>query len=160
MSKSNDIFLLFPPWKLLSRFLLVTVLLLLGTVYSGMTVLTQYFDTEPEWLLGILFSAGIAFCFINFRVSQGSFFCANILKFYALFLVVICMPSFIILEMSGYHIATVINIAFMLLSSFLIKGDKYQGLIKYQYNFFKNIKDTRLAVEKEIARGNQRNKYQ
>ena len=158
MSKNDEVFLLFPPWKLLRRFLLVTVLLLLGTVYSGMTVLTQYFDTEPEWLLGILFSTGIAFCFINFRVSQGSFFCANILKLYALFLVVICMPSFIILEGNGYYIATVINIAFMLLSFYLIKGEKYQGLIKYQYDFFKDIKDARAAVEKEMAKSNRRNK--
>lgn len=74
MSKNDEVFLLFPPWKLLRRFLLVTVLLLLGTAYSGMTVLTQYFDTEPEWLLGILFSTGVAFCLINFKVSQGSFF--------------------------------------------------------------------------------------
>ena len=158
MSKNDEVFLLFPPWKLLRRFLLVTVLLLLGTVYSGMTVLTQYFDTDPEWLLGILFSAGIAFCLINFKVSQGSFFCANILKFYALFLAVICLPTFIILEGNGYYIATVINIAFMLLSFYLIKGEKYQGLIKYQYDFFKDIKDARAAVEKEMAKGKRRNK--
>ena len=158
MSKNDEVFLLFPPWKLLRRFLLVTVLLLLGTVYSGMTVLTQYFDTEPEWLLGILFSAGIAFCLINFKVSQGSFFCANILKFYALFLAVICLPTFIILEGNGYYIATVSNIAFMLLSFYLIKGEKYQGLIKYQYDFFKDIKDARAAVEKEMAKSNRRNK--
>ena len=158
MSKNDEVFLLFPPWKLLRRFLLVTVLLLLGTVYSGMTVLTQYFDTDPEWLLGILFSAGIAFCLINFKVSQGSFFCANILKFYALFLAVICLPTFIILEGNGYYIATAINIAFMLLSFYLIKGEKYQGLIKYQYDFFKDIKDARAAVEKEMSKGNRRNK--
>ena len=158
MSKNDEVFLLFPPWKLLRRFLLVTVLLLLGTVYSGMTVLTQYFDTDPEWLLGILFSAGIAFCLINFKVSQGSFFCANILKFYALFLAVICLPTFIILEGNGYYIATVSNIAFMLLSFYLIKGEKYQGLIKYQYDFFKDIKDARAAVEKEMAKSNRRNK--
>ncbi len=158
MSKNDEVFLLFPPWKLLRRFLLVTVLLLLGTVYSGMTVLTQYFDTDPEWLLGILFSAGIAFCLINFKVSQGSFFCANILKFYALFLAVICLPSFIILEGNGYYIATVINVAFMLLSFYLIKGEKYQGLVKYQYDFFKDIKDARAAVEKEMAKSNRRNK--
>ncbi|MDO6463125.1 hypothetical protein [Pseudoalteromonas carrageenovora] len=158
MSKNDEVFLLFPPWKLLRRFLLVTVLLLLGTVYSGMTVLTQYFDTDPEWLLGILFSAGIAFCLINFKVSQGSFFCANILKFYALFLAVICLPSFIILEGNGYYIATVINVAFMLLSFYLIKGEKYQGLVKYQYDFFKDIKDARAAVGKEMAKSNRRNK--
>ncbi|MBH0059391.1 hypothetical protein I6F65_20850 [Pseudoalteromonas sp. SWXJZ94C] len=158
MSKNDEVFLLFPPWKFLRRFLLVTVLLLLGTVYSGMTLLTQYFDTNPEWLLGILFSVGIAFCLINFKVSQGSYFCAKILKYYALFLAVICLPSFIILEGNGYHIATVINIAFMLLSFYLIKGEKYQGLIKYQYDFLKDIKDARAAVEKEMAKVRQRNR--
>ncbi|MGO3785363.1 hypothetical protein NDQ71_23335 [Pseudoalteromonas sp. KG3] len=158
MAKGTEIFLLFPPWKLLRRFLLVTIILLLGTVYSGMTLLTQYFDASPEWLLGILFSVGIMFCLINFKVSQGSFLCANILKYYAVFLALICLPSFIILEGSSYHIATVTNIAFMLLSFYLIKGNKYQGLIKYQYNFFKDIKDARAAVEKEIAKGNKRKK--
>ena len=158
MAKGTQIFLLFPPWKLLRRFLLVTIILLLGTVYSGMTLLTQYFDTSPEWLLGILFSVGIMFCFFNFKVSQGSLLCAKILKYYALFLALICLPSFMILEGSGYHIATVTNIAFMLLSFYLIKGKKYQGLIKYQYNFFKDIKDARAAVEKEMAKGNRRKK--
>jgi len=156
--KNDEVFLLFPPWKLLRRFLLVTVILLMGTVYSGMTLLTQYFDTSPEWLLGILFSVGIMFCLLNFKVSQGSFLCAKILKYYALFLALICLPSFIILEGSSYHIATVTNIAFMLLSFYLIKGKKYQGLIKYQYNFFKDIKDARAAVEKEMAKGNRRKK--
>ena len=158
MFKNEEVFLLFPPWKLLRRFLLVTIILLIGTVYSGMTLLTQYFDTSPEWLLGILFSVGIMFCLLNFKVSQGSFLCAKILKYYALFLALICLPSFIILEGNGYHIATVTNIAFMLLSFYLIKGKKYQGLIKYQYNFFKDIKDARAAVEKEIAKGNKRKK--
>ena len=158
MFKNDEVFLLFAPWKLLRRFLLVTVLLLMGTVYSGMTLLTQYFDTSPEWLLGILFSVGIMFCLLNFKVSQGSFLCAKILKYYALFLALICLPSFIILEGSSYHIATVTNIAFMLLSFYLIKGKKYQGLIKYQYNFFKDIKDARAAVEKEMAKGNKRKK--
>lgn len=158
MSNNDEVFLLFPPWKLLRRFLLVTVILLMGTVYSGMTLLTQYFDTSPEWLLGILFSVGIMFCLLNFKVSQGSFLCAKILKYYALFLALICLPSFIILEGSSYHIATVTNIAFMLLSFYLIKGKKYQGLIKYQYNFFKDIKDARAAVEKEMAKGNRRKK--
>ncbi|KPH91557.1 hypothetical protein CWB58_03075 [Pseudoalteromonas sp. S201] len=158
MFKNEEVFLLFPPWKLLRRFLLVTVILLIGTVYSGMTLLTQYFDTSPEWLLGILFSVGIMFCLLNFKVSQGSFLCAKLLKYYALFLALICLPSFIILEGNGYHIATVTNIAFMLLSFYLIKGNKYQGLIKYQYNFFKDIKDARAAVEKEIAKGNKRKK--
>jgi len=156
--KNDEVFLLFPPWKLLRRFLLVTVILLMGTVYSGMTLLTQYFDTSPEWLLGILFSVGIMFCLLNFKVSQGSFLCAKILKYYALFLALICLPSFIILEGSSYHIATVTNIAFMLLSFYLIKGNKYQGLIKYQYNFFKDIKDARAAVEKEMAKGNKKKK--
>lgn len=158
MFKNEEVFLLFPPWKLLRRFLLVTVILLIGTVYSGMTLLTQYFDTSPEWLLGILFSVGIMFCLLNFKVSQGSFLCAKLLKYYALFLALICLPSFIILEGNGYHIATVTNIAFMLLSFYLIKENKYQGLIKYQYNFFKDIKDARAAVEKEIAKGNKRKK--
>ncbi|MBB1329712.1 hypothetical protein H5087_10155 [Pseudoalteromonas sp. SR43-7] len=46
----------------------------------------------------------------------------------------------------------------MLLSFYLIKGEKYQGLVKYQYDFFKDIKDARAAVEKEMAKSNRRNK--
>lgn len=156
MFKNGEVFLLFPPWKLLRRFLLVTILLLLGTVYSGMTLLTQYFDIDPEWLLGILFSAGIVFCLVNFKVSQGSFLCANILKYYALFLALICLPSFIVLDGVGNHIATIVNVALMLLSFYLIKGNKYQGLIKYQFDFFNERKDARAAVEKEMSKGNNR----
>ncbi|MGK2236990.1 MAG: hypothetical protein ACI85L_002155 [Pseudomonadota bacterium] len=45
-----------------------------------------------------------------------------------------------------------------MLSFYLSKGEKYQGLVKYQYDFFKDIKDARAAVEKEMAKSNRRNK--
>ena len=158
MSQSDVKYLLFPPWGLVTRFIFVTILLLLGTVYSGMTLLTQYLNTTPEWLLGILFSVGVLFCLLNFKASRGSFFCTNILKYYALFLAFICLPSFFVIEGNGYHIASAINMALMLFSFLLIKGQKYQELIQYQYNFFKDIKNSRLAIKNEITKRAHSNK--
>ncbi|MBB1306430.1 hypothetical protein [Pseudoalteromonas sp. SR43-5] len=158
MSQNDMKVLLLPPWKLLIRFLLVTILLLLGTAYSGMTLLTQYLNTSPEWLLGILFSVGVVFCLLNFKASRGSFICTNILKYYALFLAFICLPSFFVIEGNGYHTASAINMALMLFSFFLIKGQKYQELIQYQYNFFKDIKSSRLAIKNEITKSTRSNK--
>ena len=158
MSQNDMKVLLLPPWKLLIRFLLVTILLLLGTAYSGMTLLTQYLNTSPEWLLGILFSVGVVFCLLNFKASRGSFICTNILKYYALFLAFICLPSFFVLDGHGYHIASATNIALMLVSFYLIKGKNYQELIQYQYDFFKGIKTYRAAIDKEIAKTTPRNK--
>ena len=47
--------LLFPPWKLMGRFLLVTMLLILGTAFSGGMVFNIYIQLTPEWEVGVLF---------------------------------------------------------------------------------------------------------
>lgn len=157
MSKNYRVSI-FPPWELLRSFLFVTVLLLLGTVFSGMTLLTKYFSAETEWIIGILFSVGTAFCLLNFKVSYGSHTCAKILKYYALFLALICMPVFILIDEAAYKIASAINIVLMLLAFYVIKSEKYQNLVQYQFDFFKDIKEARAAIEQEVLRNRNQNR--
>jgi len=88
--------LLFPPWKLMGRFLLVTMILMLTTGISFGIVVHFYIKLTPEWAVCILFLVAMTFFIINFRVTRGSFLCANILKYYALFLVFISLPAVLI----------------------------------------------------------------
>ncbi len=139
---------LFPPWKLMGRFLLVTMMLILGTAFSGGTVFNLYIQLTPEWEIGILFSTIVIFCIVNFRVTRGSFFCANILKYYALSLACISLPSLLI---DGFNIFVLLNVILTLTAFSLISGETYQKLVQYQLDFFDDIKEAKEAVEKEIA---------
>lgn len=140
--------LLFPPWKLMGRFLLVTMLLILGTAFSGGMVFNIYIQLTPEWEVGVLFLTIVIFCIVNFRVTRGSFICAHILKYYAIFLACINISS---LLMGNDKIFTLINTALTLIAFFLISGETYQKLVQYQLDFFDDIKEAKEAVEKEIA---------
>ena len=140
--------LLFPPWKLMRRFLLVTMILILGIAFSGGIVFNLYIQLTPEWEIGILFSTTVIFCIVNFRVTRGSFFCASILKYYALFLACISIYS---LLMGSEMIFSLINTALTFIAFFLISGKTYQKLVQYQLDFLDDIKEAREAVEKEIA---------
>lgn len=147
-NKEELVNLLFPPWKLMRRFLVVTIMLILGTAFSGGIVFNLYLQVTPEWEMGVLFSIILVFCLVNFRVTRGSFLCAKILKYYALFLACICIPSLLMGKDSLFSFLTV----FMMLGTFyLISSKRYQQLVQYQFDFFEDIKEARAAVEKEIA---------
>lgn len=147
-NEEEKVNLLFPPWKLMGRFLLVTMILILGTAFSGGIVFKFFIQLAPEWEMGILFSIVVVFCIVNFRVTRGSFFCANILKYYALFLACINILS---LLMDSDNIFSLINTTLMLVTFFLISGKTYQKLVQYQLDFFDDIKEAKEAVEKELA---------
>ncbi len=144
--------LLFPPWKLMGRFLLVIMLLMIGTGLSGTMFLLEYFDTKPEWLVGMMFSVSIIFCLVNFRVTRGSFLCAKILKCYSLCLIILCVPLLVIIEGEKYYILLSLNFFALTSAFYLIKGETYQKLVQYQHDFFEDIKEAREAVEKELAK--------
>ena len=143
--------LLFPPWRLMGRFLLVTMMLILGTAFSGGIIFNFYFELTAKWQVGILFSTSGVFCIVNFRVTRGSFFCANILKYYALILACVCMPALLI---DQDYLFTLFTVFLMLSAFYLISGETYQKLVQYQYDFFEDIKEAREIVEKEMERAN------
>tara|TARA_R110002050_G_scaffold189455_12_gene324037 strand:- start:1494 stop:1976 length:483 start_codon:yes stop_codon:yes gene_type:complete len=143
--------LLFPPWKLMRRFLLVIMLLMIGTGLSGAMFLLEYFDTKPEWLVGIMFCVSIIFCLVNFHVTRGSFLCAKILKYYSLCLIIICLPLLVMIDGEKYYILLSLNFFALISAFYLISGKTYQKLVQYQLDFFDDIKEAREAVEKEIA---------
>jgi len=151
--------LLFPPWRLLRRFLFVTMLLILGTGAVIGIVFNTYFQVDPRWEFASLFPLTVFFCFLNFRVTRGSFLCANILKYYALTLVCICLPTIIFMkEASAGYVLYFITILMLLSAFYLISGQTYQKLIQYQYEFFEDIKEIKENIEKELKMAEKQNK--
>lgn len=150
--QEEKVFLLFPPWKLMVRFLLVTMLIVIGTAFSGLMVFLKYFDVSPSWLIGVGFSVIVVFSLINFSVIRGSFFCSRILKYYTLFLIAICIPLLIIVVDRNYYLLVLLNFVVLISAVYLISGKTYQKFVQYQNNFFKEIKETKKAVENELAK--------
>jgi len=153
MRNEEEVNLLFPPWELFRRFLLVTMMLMLGTGFSFGIIVNYYVPVPPKWGVGILFLVSMVFFAINFSVTRGAFLCAKILKYYALSLACISTPS---LLMGVNIIFLVINIILTLGAFFLISGSTYQKLVQYQFNFFEDIKKSRESVEKELAKSRER----
>ena len=148
MSNNEELVnLLFPPWRLMRRFLLVTMMLMLGTAFGLAISFNLYLQLTPEWEVGILFSIGLAFCLTNFRVTRGSFFCAMLLKYYALLLACVCIPSLLI---DTDYLFTFMTIFLMLSAFYLISGKTYQKFVQYQHDFFEDIKEAREAIKKEL----------
>jgi len=141
--------LLFPPWRLMGRFLLVTMMLIAGTAFSGITIFSFYLDLTLKWQMGILFLTIGVFCIVNFRVTRGSFLCANILKYYALILACVCIPALLIEQ---DYLFTLFTVFLMLSVFYLISGETYQKLVQYQHDFFEDIKEVREIVEKEMEK--------
>jgi len=46
----------------------------------------------------------------------------------------------------------------MLLAFYIIKSEKYQNLVQYQFDFFKDIKEARAAIEQEVLRNRNQNR--
>ncbi|MBU2869486.1 hypothetical protein [Colwellia sp. E2M01] len=151
-NEEKNVNLIFPPWKLMGRFLLVIMLLMVGTGLSGTMLLLEYFDAKPEWLVGTIFSVSIIFCLVNFGVTRGSFLCAKILKYYSLCLIILCVPLLVIVEGGKYYILLSLNFFALTGASYLISGETYQKLVQYQYDFFEDIKEAREVVEKKLAK--------
>ncbi|XQW84716.1 hypothetical protein ACOYR1_16500 [Thalassotalea piscium] len=150
-AEEEKVNLLFPPWKLVGRFLLVIMLLMIGTGLSGTMFLLEYFDTKPEWLVGTMFLVSIIFCLVNFRVTRGSFLCARILKYYSLCLIILCLPLLVMIEGEKYYILLLLNFFALTCAFYLISGETYQKLVQYQHDFFEDIREAREVVEKKLA---------
>ena len=101
-------------------------------------------------MVGILFSASILFCLVNFQVTRGSFLCAKVLKYYAIGLALICLPSLFIVDSSGKLYFSIINLMLLLRASYLISEKKYQNLIQFQKDFFDDLNEAKMAVEREM----------
>mgnify|MGYP007002578333 FL=1 len=145
----NEVVGLLPPIKSLICFLIVTILLILGTAFSGSTVLSGYFDLTPEWLMGSLSLVIIVFCIVNFRVTRGSFLCAKVLQYYAFFLAAVCLPAFVIVEEPNY-LFYFINIFMMLIAFYLLSGKTYRKLVQYQHDHFADIKEAREEIKQML----------
>jgi len=143
--------LLFPPWKLMARFLLVTMLLITGTGLSGTLLFISYFNGNPERLIGTLFIGSIVFCIINFLVTRGVFICSKILKYYALCLIILSITLLLEINSMNYFILLSIDLIILLSAFYLISGKTYQKFVQYQFDFFEDIKEAKRIIDKEIA---------
>jgi len=140
---------LLPPMKLMGRFLLVTMLLTIGSATSSIIVFEQYFNVSPGLMFALLGIISVIFCLVNFRVTRGSFFCAKLLQYYSLFLAAVCLPAFILVD-DPYYLFYFINIFMMLITFYLITGNAYWEFVKYQHEHFADIKEAREEIEKII----------
>lgn len=138
-----------PPMKLMGRFLLVTMLLTIGSATSSIIVFEQYFNVSPGLMFALLGIISVIFCLVNFRVTRGSFFCAKLLQYYSLFLAAVCLPAFILVD-DPYYLFYFINIFMMLITFYLITGNAYWEFVKYQHEHFADIKEAREEIEKII----------
>jgi len=141
----------YPPWKLMRVFLLVTILIILGTAVFGSTLFNMYLYDEPRIVAVGLFTLIILFCVINVGVTRGSFLCATILKYYALFLFFSSLWGLSGAENNIHYIISFINIVAMFGAFYLISGKSYQELVKYKHDFFEDIKETRRVIEQQLA---------
>ncbi|WDE06032.1 hypothetical protein SG34_003630 [Thalassomonas viridans] len=135
--------------KLKGQFLLVTMLLTIGSATSSIIVFDQYFNVSPGLMFTLLGIVSVVFCLVNFRVTRGSFFCAKILQYYSLFLAAVCLPAFVIVD-NPYYLFYFINIFMMLATFYLITGNAYREFVKYQHEHFADIKEAREEIEKII----------
>jgi len=151
--------LLFPPWRLMRRFLFVTMLLMIGTGTAFGLVFNIYIQVPPELEVGSLLPLTIFFCLLNFRVTRGAFFCAKILKYYAFCLACICIPALFFMKggNAGY-VLSFITFFTLFSASYLISGKTYQKFIQYQYDFFEDIKEARETIKKELKAAEKKNK--
>ncbi|WP_281555871.1 hypothetical protein [Thalassomonas sp. RHCl1] len=152
--KSNNIVSLLPPRKNIGLFLLVTMLLIIGTGMSVSVMSNSYCKLSPQWSLSLLAALVIFFSITNFRVIKGSFLGAKVLKYYSITLTVICLPAIFLQNSTAALIFCFINISLLFSAIYLISGKKYLAFVQYQQDFFTDIKEAKEAVEKELNGGN------
>ena len=150
-NKDDEIVGFFPRKRLVISFLVVTMMLTFGTGLSVITVCNIYIEPEPKTVFGALMFASIIFCLLNFQVTRGSFVCAKVLRYYSVALALICIPTLFLADIDIEQIYSVANIV-MLFGAFCLMGGKtYQEFVRYQCNFFADIKEAREEVEKEMV---------
>jgi len=148
-SPKNKVGLLFPPLKLLLTFLLVTILVITGTAFSGGIVFNFYIQTSPIWEISMLTVAILAFCIVNFRITRGSFLCLILLKYYVLFLVFLGIPALII-EVD--NIFTLITLVLMASTYCIISSKTYRQFVQYQHEFFQDVREAHEAMQRELLK--------
>ena len=149
LNKENKGSLVFPPLKFILTFLAVTILGIICTAFSGGIAFKFYFQISPEWEFAIVSVTIVVFCIVNFRISRGSRLCANILKYYLLLLVCLCLPALII---QANNVLTLLTVIMTISTFFLISGKTYQQFVIYQRDFFQGIKEAQAAVELELKK--------
>ncbi|WDD96779.1 hypothetical protein [Thalassomonas actiniarum] len=150
--KDNEIVGLLPPRKNIGLFLLTTMLLIAGTGISLSIIINTYYKLSAQWSLGLLAALVIFFSITNFRVIKGSFIGAKVLKYYAITLVVICLPALLLQSTNAALIFCFIDILILFAAIYLLSGKKYAAFVQYQRDFFTDIQEAKEAVENELGR--------
>ncbi|PIW60316.1 hypothetical protein [Shewanella sp. CG12_big_fil_rev_8_21_14_0_65_47_15] len=157
-NKDDEIVGFFPPKRLIAVFLVVTMLLTLGTAMSCITVFSIHLDLGPEWMVGIISFIVILFSMINFGVTRGSFVCWKVLEYYALLLSLISIPSLLMAKTAYLLMFFAINSLMLFSAFYLIRSHSYKKLVQYQFNHFSDVKEVKEAVEEEMKRNRKRQK--
>lgn len=157
-NKSGEFHEVFPRKGLIFSFLAVTMMLIFGTAISIVTAGNIYFDAGPETEIIVGWFMVSVFCLVNFKVTRGSFLCAKILRYYALALALICIPSLFSADTKGEQIFACTNIAMLFGVFYLIGGKTYQEMVQNRHDFCKEMIELRETREAIIAMNNKRRK--
>ncbi|PIW62578.1 hypothetical protein [Shewanella sp. CG12_big_fil_rev_8_21_14_0_65_47_15] len=155
-AKNEEMVSFFPKKQAMIVFLIVTLLLLIGTGMSVTIVLNTYYKLSAEWSLAILMVLSLLFSFINFKVTRGSFSCANLLKYYTVLLVLIGIPAVLLQDTFAKQLFCLFNLAVLIATFFLVKSKIYHAYIQHQFDLINDIKEAQAIIEKEINRGRSR----
>ena len=136
-----------PPRKNMHIFLIVT----LSTLFlSGITIASTldfvFFRPAPEVAMSILFSVSLIFCFLNFKITRGSFKSAFYLKIHILiltFLALFPLLTFNPIVEIDKTILSFFQISSGLLAFYFISSKKYSEFVRAQYDYMNEVKEIR-----------------
>ena len=156
-NKDNEALEVFPRKRLMGSFLAVTMMLIFGIALS-VIVCQIYFNPGPEAVFGFIVVATIVFSIVNFKVTRGSFLCAKILRYCALFMALICIPGLFLAETIGVRMLCYSNVVMLFGVFYLIGGKTYQEMVQNRHDFCEEMIEFREAIEKEMKRSSRQGK--
>jgi hypothetical protein len=124
--KGEEPLLVFPPY--MSRFLLVTFLLMIAVGISASSVVLFVSSLDPRWVLVASISAALVFVFFNILVTRGVSLGVLGLKALSVACLVISLISLLV---TSHVVPCVVSASLALVSLITIQGSKYQEMFRY-----------------------------
>ncbi|MGH1374628.1 MAG: hypothetical protein ACRBBW_21505 [Cellvibrionaceae bacterium] len=138
LEKENDDLAIqvFPPY--LSRFLLVTILLMIASGMSSSLAALHLSGLDARWVMGASAFSVLIFVLFNILVSRGLTFGLKALKAQAIVCVALSLAS---LLFSGSAVLCGVSGLCAVAGFVIIRGDKYRQMFSYM----QRVRELRLA---------------
>jgi len=144
-----------PPRKNMHNMHIFLIVTLSTLILSGLTIASTlnfvFFRPAPEVAMSILFTVSLIFCFLNFKITRGSFKSAFYLKIYLLILTFLALFPLLtfnpIVEMDK-TILSFFQISSGLLAFYFISSKKYSEFVRAQYDYMNEVKEIQNILKK------------